>query len=359
MERLIISKELNEVFNVSFLDISDHRPPTSIGRFDLGNILLAFKHAFMFLVRILNFKPDIIYVGLSQGFWGYLRDLCFIVPALLFGRSLVLHLRGSEFRSFYSNMHGFMRWLTRWVLRRTARVIVLGHSLRTIFEGLVPPDRIAVIPNGIDHTQYDCIDRLFETRRAMKKILYLGSLKKRKGVFILIKALPVVLSRHPDAEVTFAGLWQDHAERKHAENLLAQLNLDGKVRFVGEVTGRNKITLYQTHDLFVFTPVEPEGLPWSLLEAMSASLPVITSDQGAIGEVVKNKRQGLVIKPDPTSLADSIIWMFDNSDQATEMGRQGRTEIAANFSEKLYLSRLTAIFQEATRTSDRKFTSLH
>jgi glycosyltransferase involved in cell wall biosynthesis len=352
MHRLIASSELKREFCTNFLDISDHRPPTSIGGFDLVNAILAIKHGLQFFLRIISFRPQLVYMGISQGIWGYLRDLEFIIPALLFRRKLVLHLRGSEFRAFYNRMPRLMQWLTRWILSRTARMIVLGYSVNHIFDGLMAQERIAVIPNGIDYSQYNGVKEV-GTGFFGRRILYLGSLKKRKGIFILLRALPTVFAKHPEIEVTFAGSWQNTAEKEEADRIINELGLRGKVHFAGEVSGQDKVRLFMNHDLFIFTPVEPEGLPWILLEAMSAALPVITTDQGVIREVVEHKKTGLIIHPDPTHISESILWMLQHPDLAGEMGLRGRDRIKEMFSEKLYLSRLIALFVDVAAVKSR------
>ena len=204
MQRLVGSPVLNDAFTIDFLDISDRRAPTNIGRLDWLNVLLGVKHALQCLGRLLLHPVDLVYLGISQGTWGYLRDLTFIVPALCLRRPLVIHLRGSEFRTFYGEMSGWLRWLTRWVLSRAARVIVLGHGLRRVFDGLVRPDRVIAIPNGIDCEAFARVPAV-AVRPTGKRLLYLSSLKKRKGFFLLLEALPAVFAQHEDASLTIAG----------------------------------------------------------------------------------------------------------------------------------------------------------
>lgn len=346
MQRLVESPVLNEAFTPDFLDISDRRPPANIGKFDWLNLFLGVKHAFQCLGRLLWHRPDLVYLGISQGTWGYLRDLAFIVPALCLRRPLVLHLRGSEFRTYYEGMPGWLRWLTRWVLSHTARIIVLGHGLRKVFDGLVSPDRVVAIPNGID-CQVFTPPPAAAARPPGKRILYLSSLMKRKGLFLLLEAFPAVCAQHGDAVVTIAGLWQSETERAEAEALIARLGLQAKLNFVGEVTGAAKIHLFHAHDIFVFTPVEPEGLPWVILEAMSAALPVVTTDQGAIAEVVETNKTGFIVSPTPPTVAESICFLLAHPAEARAMGECGRRRVEEHFSESVYLAKLMAVFLQA------------
>jgi glycosyltransferase involved in cell wall biosynthesis len=348
MLRLINSTELNRSFNVRFLDISDPRSPDNIGKFDITNVILGVRQALRCLGLLLFRPPEIVYLGISQGLWGYLRDLTFILPAICFRKKLILHLRGSEFRSFYGEMPAWLKWITRIVLRRTSRVIVLGTNLKSIFAGLVQPDQVVVIPNGIAYQEFGGHREMNPAARNGKRILYLSSLMKRKGLFLLLEALPAVFAQHGDAEATLAGLWQSNAEREEAEALITKLKLRGRIAFPGEVTGAAKIELLNEHDLFVFTPVAPEGLPWVILEAMSASLPVITTDQGAIAEVVQDSHTGLIVAPTPEHLANGICRLLEDPPTARAMGHRGRKRVEANFSEEGYLAKLIALFHEVT-----------
>jgi glycosyltransferase involved in cell wall biosynthesis len=344
MERLVGSRALREKFNVDFLDISDHRSPINIGKFDLLNVALALKQACQCIHRLIFHRPRLVYLGISQGTLGYCRDLLFILPALLLQRRLILHLRGSEFRAFYDEMPNWMRWLTRKVLARTSRIIVLGQGLKKIFNDLIDPSRISVIPNGIDCAQFRPPER-GEPPSSGQRLLFLSSLRRRKGVFVLLEALQTVFSRHPVANITFAGLWQDQSDKAIADALIERFGLEKNVRFVGEITGPAKVRLFQEHDVFVFTPVEPEGLPWAILEAMSAALPVVTTDQGAIAEVVTHSETGFIVQPVPGQIAQSICELLEDPIAARAMGQRGRERVENHFSEEMYLSKLTALFQ--------------
>jgi len=293
-------------------------------------------------------RPTIVYLNISQGTWGYIRDLGFLIPALVFQRKVVIHLRGSEFHVFFAAMPKFLRWVTRSVFKRVCRVIVLGHTLKHVFKDLVPNERIAVVPNGINYLEFGDVSLSAESFQP--RILYLSSLRKRKGVFQIIEALPAIISRYPTVRVTFAGEWQSAEDKRAALALIQASGVDEHVEFVGEVTGREKIQLYRQHGVFVFTPVEPEGLPWVLLEAMSAGLPVVTSNQGAISEVVEHGQTGYIVNPVPKEIAGAICYLLDHHEEASRMGLSGRRRIERYFSEVEYMNGLERVFWEAVRS---------
>ena len=346
MQRFVNSPALQDACEVIFLDTSDRRGPQSMGKFDLVNLWLGIVQGLSCCWRLLTRRPDVVYLGISQGTWGYLRDLTFIIPALLMKRALVIHLRGSEFRTFYDEMNGLLKSVTRSVFARAARVILLGNNLRHIFEGLVDPSRITVVPNGIDASQFYKGPAVSDPKLRGKRVLFLASLKRRKGIFQLLEAWPKVLEKHPEAQLTVAGQWRSEAEKGEGETILRKAGVADKVRFVGEVAGDEKSRIFSENDIFVFTPVEPEGLPWVILEAMSSSLPVITSDQGAIVEVVKDQETGFIIEPTPEAVASAICQLLGSPEKAAGMGVAGRRRVEEQFSEAAYLTKLVRVFRE-------------
>jgi glycosyltransferase involved in cell wall biosynthesis len=356
-QRLISSRHLTDRFEVQLLDISDRRPASTLGALDWGNLYLGCKHALQLMGRLLFKRPAVVYLGVSQGTWGYLRDLAFIFPSLLSGTRLVIHLRGSEFATFYRSMASPLRWLTRLAFRHCARVLVLGERLRRVFDGLVEPERISVVPNGIVCEEFDRPDLVTppaDSGSPGKRLLFLASLKERKGLFVFLRALPAIIARHPGVSVTIAGTWQSDREHTTAEQLLDQLNLRSRCHFTGEIFGDTKLSAFLNHDVFVFPPVEPEGLPWVLLEAMSARLPVVTTNQGAIAEVVADGTTGHIVIPEPMAVASAVCSLLDDPARARAMGAAGRRRVEELFSEQRCFGALADVFAQVIDGPARK-----
>jgi hypothetical protein len=134
--RYVLASGLEADWTVVHLDTADRRGLENMGRFELRNVVLALTHLGAFLRLLLLHRPRVVYVPLSQNLLGVLRDMLFMLPAVLTRRRLVVHLHGGGFGAFHATAPRAVRWLARAVLRRARRVIVLGDGLRATLRGI-------------------------------------------------------------------------------------------------------------------------------------------------------------------------------------------------------------------------------
>lgn len=318
--------DLNRRFRLLHLDIADRRSIENIGRIDLTNIRLALQHGLAFLVLLARERPDIVYVPVSQGIPGFLRDCLFMIPALATSRRLVIHLRGSYFRTFYQSQSAPVRAAIRAILARTARVIVLGERLRPIFAGLTPDERIAVVPNGLDPSPYERLrpENRTDAERSVE-LLFLGNLVREKGFWQTLEAFAVVARRKPEARLSLAGQFYQGADKALAKAFVRAAGIEDRVQFLGLVSGDEKVRLLLGSDVLVFPTYYPyEGHPMVVLEAMAAGLPVVTTDWAAIPETVLDGETGIVVPPrDLGALTAAIERLIADAPLRRRMGDAG------------------------------------
>jgi len=219
-----------------------------------------------------------------------------------------------------------MENLIEWTLKEVKRAIVLGENLRYIFQGLVPDERIVVVPNGVDEKLFEKTNLTIDTKSKNHiKVLFLGNLIKSKGFFDVIKAIPKVIRRYSNVKFIFAGKFpNNYREQNEVFRYIEQNKLDSVVKFMEVVTGEKKIKLLLFSDVFVF-PSYNEGHPFVILEAMAAGLPVITTDVGAIRETVIDGENGFIIeKNNPKQIAEKIITLIKNPELRKKMGEKSR-----------------------------------
>jgi glycosyltransferase involved in cell wall biosynthesis len=337
-------------FELQHVDTSDPRTRSNIGRWDVTNVLLGLRAAYR-LSRSLSHGRGVVYLTLSQGVPGFLRDSLFVHCAALRGWRVAAHLRGSDFPDFYARRGALLRWWIRFTLSRVTSIAVPGWSLTGLFDGLVPRERIAVVPNGTPDVGSDAGPRDPET------VLFLSNLRRRKGVRESVEAALLVLEQHPTARFVFAGDWEDEQLQRE---LREQASHAGeRIRFLPAVNGEDKRRLLVSASVLLFPPVEPEGHSRVVLEGLAAGLPVVTTNRGAIAETVIDGESGFVLDdPVPQELADRILALLGDADLRSRVGRAARTRYLAEFTQETadrriadWLEELAALSEEASTTA--------
>ncbi len=368
--KMILASELNNQFKLIHLDTSDHRSITNIGKLDLRDIFLAILHIFKLLFLLIKYSPRIIYLPICQTVIGYFRDVIFIVLSKVFGVKVIIHLRGGYFRKLYEKSNPFVKIVIRSSLKLISRAIVLGKSLRYIFEGLVPSERIGVVPNGIERdyiTNAEFEYALCTKHYALStpnqpnsinsspifRILFLSNLMLSKGFFDVIKSIPLVtqLRNNPITNIQFLFAGEFHEEEMVKSEVFAFIkfhNLSPFVKFVGRVDKERKKELLLSADILVFpTYYYAEGQPWVIIEAMAAGLPIITTDMGCIKEMVIDGENGFIIeKKNPAQIAQKVMQLLENVEMRKKMGKASRARFLKYYTKDRFLGRLGRVFSE-------------
>ena len=343
----LLKSRLTDAFDVTHLELADRRGIAHVNKPDWYDVAL-FIRQWLHLWRLLLVRrPQIVYLVLSQTTVGFIRDSLLIWPSLLLGGEIVAHLHGGAMREWYESRWPPMRGYIRAVLGAVAKIIVLGESLRPICSGLLPDDRIVVVPNGVDLREDEPEPKPLKGARPWR-ILHLNTLNRMKGTLVLLEAIPVVLTRRRDVRFVLAGPWSHEDHRIEAEQYVAQHRLEDFVTSTGQVAGQEKWELFRSADLFVFPGVQQEGQPLVVLEAMAAGLPVLFTNQGCLRETVANGEAGLEVGTNnPHDLAARILWLLDQPQERRRMGENARRRCRTLFSRDRHIERMIEVLGEA------------
>ncbi len=200
----------------------------------------------------------------------------------------------------------------------------MAWEVRNYFDS--PPDKIDVIPNGVDPRPYDRFQgqdlRWFRDSLARpdeKIVFYVGRLVWEKGLQVLVAAAPQIVSIYPQVKFIVAGGgdFRYELERRARERGVGQWFL-----FPGRISDDDRDRLYKVADVAVFPSLyEPFGIV--ALEAMAAGTPVVVTDTGGLAEVVALHENGLKVYPDdPNSLAWGILHTLVHPDWAAAAGHE-------------------------------------
>ncbi|MGC9516357.1 MAG: glycosyltransferase family 4 protein [Methanomicrobiales archaeon] len=185
----------------------------------------------------------------------------------------------------------------------------------------VNPGRIVVIHNGVD---IDLIDSIKIDEKYDNSIIYVGRLAPHKHVDDLIQSVKLLETDWPKIKLRIIG---HGTEKDTLIELVKDLKLDKKVKFLGEIVYKDVIMEIKKSNLLVL-PSTREGFGMVLAEAGACKIPVVAYKSGGVVEVVENGKNGFLVEPrNITEFSSKIKYLINNKKIAIKMGKIGRKRV--------------------------------
>jgi glycosyltransferase involved in cell wall biosynthesis len=241
----------------------------------------------------------------------------------------------------------------RLMLRRHDRVVGVGEAVRQALihnEGF-PAGRVGLVYNGIDLDAFEqpCPDR-GELRRSLGLgasdlvLFQVARLDYLKDHATAVRTMERVVAHRPDARLVLVG---EGPEQGKIEDLIRQKKLENNVLLFG--LRKDVARLLPAADLFLLTSVS-EGIPLTVIEAMAAQLPVVSTAVGGLAEVVEEGQTGLLAPAgDDAALAEKVLTLAGDTERRTRMGQNGRERARALFSEAKMNAEYLRLYEEMLR----------
>lgn len=189
------------------------------------------------------------------------------------------------------------------------------------------------------------------------KLLAVGRFDLTKGFDVLMQACGILKSRHKNFQLTLVGGGGTAMGLGHMTDtilgLRKSLGLEAQVQLPGIISHDKLPELLKSHDIFVAPCVihssgRRDGIPNTVIEAMSFGMPVVATRINALPEIVHDKETGLLVEEkNPEALADAICRLIDNPEQAREFGRKGAALASHMFDPNKNGQRLADLFVQA------------
>lgn len=289
----------------------------------LKKLAVALVGLFRFWLKLPLKKYNIVHVH-SASRASFYRKTIFIISAKLFNKPVVFHLHGAEFRQFYEReLSSLGRWFARSLLLKCDAIIVLSSQWKQWIENSLGSGDVHVLHNTLP------VGELTRPRQLSEKhnIVFLGRVGERKGVGDLINACELLLQKNYFS-LSIAG---DGDVEKY-QSMVEQKGLSAHIRFLGWVDLKTKQRLLDEADILTL-PSYNEGLPMSVLEALTNGIPVVATPVGGIPDVLEDAENGFIVDPgDAEALANSFDKLLSNSDTYRAMSEYALESMRAKFS---------------------------
>lgn len=257
--------------------------------------------------------------------------------ANLFGKKTLLHNHSADFHEFYNGSSEKRKRKITNIFKNASATIVLSNQWLGWYNEIAPNAKFFMLQNAIDIPE-NIPTKNFKTEKTL--LVYLARIEKRKGFFDLMKVMPNLAKKFPNLELYVAG----QGDVEMANTLVKEYGLERNVFILGYIDSVKRDEILKMGHILVF-PSYNEGLPMSLLEAMSYGLVPITTPVGGIPDVVVQNKNGLLVNPgDTEALKKSIDYLLTSPNKYADLSENARNDVDRDFNYKNYGSKLMKIY---------------
>lgn len=221
----------------------------------------------------------------------------------------------------------------------------------------VPEDKIVIIPNGIDLTNYRFLpDKgTFKEKnkipRENKIVLYLGRIHKIKGIDLLLEAYYNLQKAMEKVSLVIVG--PDGGCQNELETRAKELGISNNVVFTGPLYDQDKLSAYIDADVYVL-PSEHEAFSNTVLEAWACSTPVIITDSCALSPAITKEQAGIVVKRDPIELSDAIQRVLEEDELRDMITARGQGLVVGEYNIENVIGQVMECYQKSIASGERR-----
>lgn len=331
------SELINQEFNTQYLNISPAKDLSDIGKLSFRKVFSFLKIYLSSVIIFFKFKPDLIYLTLSPHGLAFYKDGLIAVSLKTLGGKLVFHMHGKGIRNESINS-----WIKKNLYRlifKGAHIIHLAESLFYDVEDVRDKSKtLTAVANGI--SLFD--KELFNDKPDKFTFIYLSNLVRLKGADVLVRASGLIPAEHQNKfQLKIIGRKSNAQYAAEIERIIEK-NPYNNIKLLGPKYGNEKNRELVSSHVFVL-PTKNECFPLSILEAMAAGLAVISTNEGAISEIIEAGVTGEVIENcTPEALAAVMIKHIKNPAYSTLCANASKAKFEALYTKDVFERNLTS-----------------
>jgi glycosyltransferase involved in cell wall biosynthesis len=264
-------------------------------------------------------------------------------------KNIILSLHSTR---LWTNAHNF-NFTDRLVLPTFSKIVALSetHARYLVEEEGVSDKQLTIINNGVDVDRFYPVGSEEQKRKNKRKFLIkennitvtiVASLRPEKNHGMFLDAALLIARKRKDITFLIVG---EGEEKSRLQAIAHKMLLEERVIFLGNRTDIPEVL--SATDIAVLCSFI-EIFPVTVLEAMAAGLPVISTNVGSLSEIIRNGEEGILIPSEDTaSLAKEIEGLADNREIRLGMGERARKRVLEKFSTERMLNQYAKLFEKA------------
>lgn len=336
------SETINSGYSRRKIKLNLSNEITELRRFGIVKFIRFLGLVFKTVYELIIHRPNLVYFTIMPVGIGFWKDATLALIIKTFRVKILYHLHNRGIPNYYKNVR--FRFAYKLVFRNTGIIhlseSLLNAELKPFFSDFA---KLYVCPNAVP----DNLKNSHEKQSDLPRILFFSNLFVHKGLKTLLEAVEILLREGAKFKIIIAGtptvksteLLKSFTE-KHANQDFIEI-------YEG-CFGEKKAKIFNSAHIFVFpSEFKEECMPLVILEALSAGLPVIASDIGAISSTIKDGENGFLIpKKEPEKLAQKILKILEDEAMGKKMSKASRERYQTQFTVSHLDNKMREIYVE-------------
>jgi len=334
------SKLINESFECSYLNLSTSSKVNGIGRWSLLKLYRYVRILFSVIIHLVFLRTDVCYITIAAKGMAFYKDAFIAILFKVFRKKIIYHFHNKGVSLGSQKLMN--RCLYRCIFRNSYAILLSSYlygDVRTYF----PENRVFVCPNGVPLLT-ERVDYFREKNKEVS-LLFLSNMIESKGVMILLDTCKKLNERGLLFKCCFVG-GEGDVDSTIFDRRVNELGLQSCVKYLGGKYGSEKTFEFLNADIFVFpTFYHYECFPLVLLEAMQFELPVVSTYEGGIVDIVDDGVTGFLVEQrNVDDLTDKVGLLITDHQLRKNMGSAGYSKYLSEYTLSVFEDRLRKIF---------------
>jgi len=340
------STVINSSFNADYINLSASNDIREVGKGGISKIFSTLTIMARVLKALLSKRYELCYMTLTAKGYGYYKDLMVVAILKIFRKKIIYHFHNKGVATQEQNTIDNL--LYRFTFKAT-KSILLSSLLYPDISRYVNREDVFFCANGIPELETDAAIKKRYNSLNTCNLLFLSNMVAEKGVLVLLNACKLLKENGTLFECHFVGAWADVSEDTFNQ-YVSKNNLSDCIFTHGKKYDQDKLKFYRSADIFVFpTFYHNECFPLVLLEAMQFGLPLISTNEGGIADIISDGETGFIVAQNNSAeLSDKLEYLIKNPELRLKMGVAGRKRFEKKFTLGHFENHLSEILKKVT-----------